>query len=889
MKVPISWLKDYVDIDISIEELAERLTLAGLEVTSITYIGIPQGAPPEGINLPPSDHLVWDREKIVFGAISEVKAHPDADRLVLAMVDYGGDELEQCVTGAPNLFAYKDQGPIDPPLLTPFAHEGAEVIDGHAEGGARMVLKGRKLRGIYNKSMVCSEKELGLSGSHEGILLLDWDEFGHLPPGTPFQDVLGDAVLDIDMLPNIARAYNVIGVAREIAALLGRPLRYPPLDVVMEGVPIEGEVTIEIREPELNPRFTFALIRDVEIRESPQWMQRRLRLVGQRPINNIVDITNYVMFELGQPLHAYDYDVLCERAGGNPPHIITRLPEPGERHTTLDGVDHVLDDFNIMVADRQGSLGFGGIMGGLESEIWDPATMGSPLDAMGIELGEGSDAPVLGKASVKRPATTTVLLEAAAWNFINIRRSMQSQKMSTEAGMRFSRGVHPAMALRGLLRGIELMRQCSDGVVAQGYIDAYPLPAETVVVDLPVAEVTRLLGFALPKDTISDILRRLEFEVEDRGEVLRVTAPDHRMDIGHGLTGMADLIEEIARVFGYDRVPNTVIDDMLPKQRSNPALEREEALRDALARLGLREIVNYRLTTPEAEARLTPLGLRSSWPDAPYVTLANPISADKVVMRHTLLSGMLDTLASNARHAERQMLFEIGHVYLPVDGQVLPDEPGRLGIAMTGARGVPQWTGDTTPGVMDFFDLKGVIESVIRALRLAGTVAFTPVEHNTFHPGRAARLTINGRDIGVLGQVHPLVCEAVGLGLDLERPVLAAELDLNALLADVVQVREIAPVPTHPATLQDIALVVDADTPAAEVERMIREAGGFLLKDVRLFDVYTGSSIPAGKKSLAYALTFRAPDKTLQDKEVNKLREKIVKVAGQRLGAALRA
>ncbi len=889
MKVPISWLKDYVDIDISIEELAERLTLAGLEVSSIDYIGIPQGAPPEGINLPPSAHLVWDRDKIVLGAIKEVKPHPDADRLVLAMVDYGGDELEQCVTGAPNLFDYVGQGQLDPPLLSPFAHEGAEVYDGHASDGSRMVLKGRKLRGIYNKSMVCSEKELGISNDHVGIMLLDWDEFGHFPPGTPFQDVLGDAVLEIEMLPNIARAYSIIGVAREVAALLGKKLHLPPLDVVMQGPPIAGEVTIEIQEPELNPRFTFGLIRDAVIKESPQWMQRRLKLVGQRPINNIVDITNYVMFEFGQPLHAYDYDELRRRAGGDAPHIVTRLPEPGERHTTLDGVDHALDDFNIMVADTRGSLGFGGIMGGLETEIWDPVTMGNPLDALGIELDEDAAAEEVAAQVQQRPATTNVLLEAAAWNFINIRRSMQSQKMSTEAGMRFSRGVHPEMALRGQLRGIELMRRLSGGVVAEGIIDAYPLPPETPVIDLPVSEVERSLGFPLEKATIIDVLQRLEFAVEDRGDVVRVTVPDHRLDIGTGLTGIADLVEEIARIYGYDRVPNTLIDDVLPKQRSNTALEREEALRDALARAGLQEIVTYRLTTPEAEARLTPDGYRSHWPDLPYVTLANPISADKTVLRHTLLSNMLDITAANARHAERQLLFEIGHVYLPVAGQQLPDEPGRLGIVMLGARGVPQWTGGSTPGVMDFFDLKGVVETVIRDLRIAGAVVFEPVEHNTFHPGRVARLVIGGREVGVLGQVHPLVCEAYGLGLALERPVLAAEFDLDALLADVEQVRSIKPVPTQPATLQDIALVVDDDVPSADVEAVIREVGGDLLEDVRLFDLYTGDPIPAGKKSLAYALTFRAPDKTLTDKEINMRREQIVKAARKRLGAELRA
>lgn len=266
MKVPLSWLKEYVDINVPVEVLAERLTLAGLEVTGIEYIGIPQGEPVAGLALPPSDHLVWDREKIVLGAIREVKSHPNADRLVLAMVDYGGDELEQCVTGAPNLFEYKDKGPLDPPLLSPFAHEGAEVIDGHGEGGARMILKERALRGIPNRSMVMSEKELGLSDDHEGIMLLEWESYGHFSPGTPLQDVLGDAVLEIDMLPNIARAYSIVGVAREVAALTGAPLRYPPLDVVAEGEPIEGQVRIEIREPELNPRFTLALIRDVEIK-----------------------------------------------------------------------------------------------------------------------------------------------------------------------------------------------------------------------------------------------------------------------------------------------------------------------------------------------------------------------------------------------------------------------------------------------------------------------------------------------------------------------------------------------------------------------------------------------------------------------------------------------
>lgn len=889
MKVPLSWLKEYVDINVPVEVLAERLTLAGLEVTGIEYIGIPQGEPVAGLALPPSDHLVWDREKIVLGAIREVKSHPNADRLVLAMVDYGGDELEQCVTGAPNLFEYKDKGPLDPPLLSPFAHEGAEVIDGHGEGGARMILKERALRGIPNRSMVMSEKELGLSDDHEGIMLLEWESYGHFPPGTPLQDVLGDAVLEIDMLPNIARAYSIVGVAREVAALTGAPLRYPPLDVVAEGEPIEGQVRIEIREPELNPRFTLALIRDVEIKPSPQWMQRRLKLAGMRPINNMVDATNYVMLELGQPLHAFDYDVLVERAGGDAPTIITRLPEPGERLTTLDGVDHKLDEFNILVADTQGALSIGGIMGGLESEVRD-GTEGV-LDATGISLDEDEERERLphGKASARGPVTQNVLLEAAAWNFINIRRTMQSQKITSEAGMRFSRGVHPAMAERGLRRCIELMRQIGGGTIARGIIDNYPLPAPVVEVDLPVSEVERLLGFSIPTDEIVRILRALEFTVEERGDVLHVTVPDHRLDIGTGLSGRSDLIEEIARVYGYDRLPLTVIRDELPAQRSNIPLEREEAARDVLAKAGFREIVTYRLTTPQQEARLTPEGQPSSWPQVPYITLANPISADKVAMRHTLLAGMLQVAASNARHTDRQRLFEIGRVYLPVAGEQLPAEPTHIGLLMMGPRDLPNWQGDARRASVDFFDLKGAVEALIKDLRIAGKVSYRPVEHSTFHPGRVAELVIDKRTVGVLGEVHPLVRQAFGLGLDLEKPVLAAELDLDALVANVPMLRNIEPVPTQPAVYQDIALVVDRSVSAADLEAVIREAGGDLLEDVRLFDVYEGESIPAGKKSLAYSLTYRAPDRTLTDKEVAKAHSRIARAAEKRLGATLRA
>ncbi len=853
MRVPLSWLKEYVDITISAEELAERMTLAGLEVTAIEYFGVPQGKAPEGINAPPSNHLVWDRDKIVLGAIREVKAHPNADRLVLAMVDSGGPQIEQVVTGAPNLFPYKDKGLLNPPLFAPYAREGAEVFDGHAEGQQRMILKEKSLRGIPNRSMVCSAKELGLGDDHAGIMLLE--DTGS-KPGTPLVDVLGDVIFDIDLTPNMARAYSILGVAREVAALTGQTVHEPSYDVQATGAPIGDQLNIEIRNSILNPRFTAMLIKDVEIKPSPQWMQRRLEAVGTRPINNIVDVTNYVMFEIGQPLHAFDYDILLRRSGGKSPTIITRTAEPGEKLRTLDGVERTLDDQVILVCDTAGVLSLGGIMGGEESEI--------------------------------QPNTRSVLLEAANWNFINIRRTMFTQKMSSEAGLRFSRGVHPAMAERGVKRGIELMRQLGGGAVSKGTRDVYPQKAAPVEVELPMAQVERLVGIPFRAEDAADILRRLQFGVKTSGDVLHVTVPDHRVDIGTGIIGISDLCEEIARIYGYDRIPNTLIEDMLPPQMNNDSLIREERARDLLAQAGLREAVNYRLTTPASESRLTPPGQPSYWPDVSYVTLANPISAERTALRHTLLNGLLENVANNRRHHDRQKLFEIGSVFLPVPDDPLPAEPRRLAIVLAGPRDIPTWQdgpeGRSDQPLMDFFDLKGVLDALAHGLRI-GALTYQPEEHSTFHPGRCAGVYLNKKRVGAAGEVHPVVRQAY----DLEQPVVAAELDFDLLVEDIPLVDKIEPIIMHPAVYQDIALVVPEQTPANEVERVIRQAGGEMLRDVQLFDVYRGEPIPPGKKGLAYALTYQAEDRTLTDKEVAKVHQQIVRAAERVLGATLRA
>ncbi len=867
MLIPLSWLKDYVDIDIPAEVLAERLTLAGLEVGKLYYIGVPQTERArlhthfKDLRVPPSEHLVWDRERILLGAIREVHPHPNADRLVIAVVDYGGAEPERCVTGAPNLFDYKGQGTLEPPLWTAFAAEGAEVWDGHSDTPKRMILKGKELRGVYNRSMVCSDKELGISDEHEGVILLHEQPLNHVTgepaaPGTPLQDVLGDVLLDIELTPNLARAYSVLGVAREVAALLDKDLREPSYDLHMTGTPIEGTVKIDIREPELNPRFTLTLLRNVAIKPSPEWMQRRLRLVGQRPINNIVDVTNYITFEIGQPLHAFDYDKLLARAkaaGDSVPTIITRLPAPGEMLETLDEVQRELQPHNILVCDTAGVLSMGGIIGGAETEI--------------------------------SASTTSVLLEAANWNFINIRRTMQSQKVFTDAGTRFSRGVHPSQALLGVKRGAELMRQFSGAEVAQGVLDEYPTPPQQISVELPAREIERLLGVAITVEEAADILARLQFEVAITADALRVVAPPYRTDISSdAAVGQADLIEEIARVYGYDRLPDSIMADAMPPQHSNIPLEREERCRDVLVALGLRENISYRFTTPEREALLTPPGQPNSLPDAGYVTLANPISVDKTVLRRTLLVNLLENAANNVRYQERQRVFEIGSVYLVHDGQTLPHEPRHLGLLLTGTRRPIPWANDDPAGQVDFYDLKGVVEGLLDGLHIAGA-RYTRAQHSSFHPGRSAQLSIGETLIGTFGELHPLVTQAFDLG---GTPVFAAEFDLDTLLGFINPLYSVKPLPNTPPVYQDIALVVRQDLPAAEVEAVIVQAGGAMLKAARLFDVYQGEPIPAGYKSLAYALTYQMDDQTLTDKDVAGVHKKIVKAAEARLGATLR-
>ena len=896
MRLPLSWLRDYVDITIPPEELAEKLTLAGLEVEQMEYIGIPR---PEGLRIGRGERpeLAWDPTRVFVGQILEVKPHPNADRLTLAMVDYGRGAPIQVVTGAPNI-KVGDSG-----QKVAFGIEGARLFDGHEAGWKAMTLKKGKIRGIESGSMVLSEKELGMSEDHEGIIILPDDA----PVGDPLVEYLGDIVFEVKINPNMARAASVLGVAREVAAITNCKLHPPSLDVLAKGPTIKAQADIVIQESTLNPRFTAALIRDTEIKPSPFLVQHRLKLAGMRPINNIVDVTNYVMLEIGQPLHAFDYDKLYARAGnlrplthgtvdesrtsdsprvsGRPPTIITRLAEPGEELETLDGVKRKLDPFTILVCDTRGSLSIGGVMGGAESEV----------DAN----------------------SKNILLEAAAWDYINIRRTMAAQHLASEAGYRFSRGVAPSQAIVGLKRAIEMMRAFGGGEIARGVIDEYPGKPKKIVITLPIAEVKRQLGVEIPPKQITRILESLGFQVKSQKHVLskregakgkskksnfqlptsnfQVTVPDYRLDVD----GTDDVIEEIARLYGYANIPISRMNDELPPQWTNVDLEQEEQVRDLLMDAGLQEAMSYTLTTSEREAMLRATGGATHLQSASHVGIANPISPERMVMRQTLLANLLDLAAGNLRYRTHIALFEVGNVYwwrgpddqllprelateLPEDKE-LPVERRRLGIVLTGPREGISWTKtDTSP--MDLFDLKGVVEELLEGLHLSGAT-FAASNDPLYHPGRAATLKFDTQEIGTFGELHPLLREKFDLPA---QAVLLGEFDLDALLARVSPMFATRALSRYPVVTQDLAIVVDEAVPADSVYTLVRQTGGELLQRAVLFDLYRGEPIPAGKKSLAYALTFQAMDRTLSDDDATKIRDKIVNRLRHELKAELR-
>ncbi len=848
MKVPLSWLKDYIEIDLDPHEIARLLTFAGLEVESINFIGLPQSNQRQ--NQTSIYGLEWDRNDIIVADITKVEHHPNADRLVLAQL-YDGEQTHTVLTGAPNLFQYKDQGKLPQPLKVAYAREGAHLYDGHNSGQELIRIKRKKIRGIESYSMACSEKELGISDEHEGIIVFD----SEAPiAGTPLVDYIGDAVFDIAITPNMARNLNVVGIARELGALTKTPIHPPKTNItIAKSMQSALEMPkIEIDESELNPRFTATLIEDIQIKPSPYWMQLRLRMSGMRPINNVVDITNYVMLEMGQPLHAFDYDVLRARSKTKAPVITTRLPNSGEKIMTLDGIHRTLDNFTILVADNAGALSIGGIMGGSNSEMSDN--------------------------------TKNVLLEAASWDLINIRQTVISQQLqSSQAGYRFSRGVSPEIAARSNYRAAEMIRLFGNGTIAHATIDKYPRHYVPNTVKLRLSEIQRSLGIDIPADEVISILLALDFSVEKQQNVLHVTAPDHRLDIGVDEIGTADIIEEVARIWGFENIPETQISDLMPRQKNNTLLEKEERIRDILVNLGLQEVITYRIASPENEQLL------HDSENGPYVHLANPITPERSVMRRSLLSSVLECARNNSRFQQRIALFEVGPVYLPLlssseNQSNLPTESQRLSVVLSGKRVSLSWANNQSDS-MDYFDIKGIIDELLRAAHISDYTVESG-NHPSFQPGAVATLAIHGSQAGSFGVLHPDVALNYDFG---EHPTLAADFDLTTFTNAMPNHYTINPIPRFPAIIEDIALIVDNQINNAEVVKSIIKSGGATLTNVQLFDIFRGEQIGTDKKSLAYRLTYQSEVKTLTDKDAAKLRTKIVKALQKELGAQLRS
>ncbi len=799
MKVPLSWLKEFVAVDLSPAELAHRITMAGIEVGAVETVGGEWGG-------------------IVVGRIAEIAPHPNADRLVLVTVDLG-DRRETVVSGAPNLAAG---------AVVPFAPVGTALIDGHT--GERMTLRPAKIRGVTSHGMVCSEKELGLSEEHSGILLLD----PQAPVGRPLAEVLGETILDLEVTPNRPDLLGVLGVAREVAALTGQAVRLPDVTYPEVEPPAAQRTRVEILDADLCPRYVAALVEGVTIGPSPAWMRRRLEAVGVRPIDLIVDITNYVMMEYGQPLHAFDFARLREG------RIVVRRARPGERMATLDGVERVLPGEALLICDGGGPVAVAGVMGGRESEV--------------------------------TADTRAILLEAANFHHASIRRTSRALKLRTEASLRFDKGIAPALAPAAARRAVGLMVTLAGGRACRGLVDAYPGRQDRAPIPIGPAEVKRVLGIRLERGQIRSALERFGIACEDAGGDLRALPPEHRTD----LRIPADLVEEVARLIGYDQIPTTPLDGAIPEGAPDPLLGALAAARETLAACGLQEVITYSLVGNRLLSRLEdgapPAGLR----------LLNPMSAEQALLRTTLRASLLDLAAQHQRQGEAGVrLFEVGRVFPPRPGD-LPDEREMVAIALAGARGEASWGAPVAEA--DFFDLKGIVEELFRRLGVEGARWEGGAEPH-LHPGACAVARRDGQVLAVLGELHPQVAAR----FDFRTRAFLAEADVRQLMAAARSRNfQVAPIPRFPAVRRDLAILVEEGVTAAEVEDLLRNAGGELLAEVRLFDVYRGDRIPPRKVSYAYTLSYQAPDRTLTDAEVDAVEARIVAALRSRLGATLR-
>jgi phenylalanyl-tRNA synthetase beta chain len=800
MKIPLRWLRELVETDATPEQVAARLTMAGIEIAGVTPVAAGLGG-------------------VVVGEIVAVASHPAGGALTICQVSTGAAPVS-VVCGAPNVRAG---------ARAAFAPPGAVL-----PGGRR--IEAATIKGAVSHGMLCSEAELGIGEDAATILLLG-DE---APAGADLVDHLGldDVVLEIEVTPNRPDCLSVFGIAREVAALTRGRLRPPSAALAEDPPAVETLAAVTIEDPDLCRRFTARVITGVTVRPSPAWLAQRLRAAGLRPINNVVDVTNYVMWELGHPLHAFDHALLEGR------RIVVRRARPGEALVTLDGQTRTLGDAMLVIADAARAVGIAGVMGGANTEV--------------------------------TAATGTVLLEAAWFKPGSIRRTARALGLSTEASYRFERGADIDGIAEVQARAAGLIAQLAGGRVARGLLDVYPARRPRLEIGLRLDRIRRVIGACPPKPAVGEILGSLGFPTTEREDGFAVLVPSFRRDVAIE----DDLVEEVARVWGYDEIPSTLPSGTLALTRRPRAVVAQNAVRDALTAAGCQEAVTISLIDP---AYLAHLGLA---PDDPRIlALQNPLAADRSVLRPTLLFGLLEAIQTNVRRQGPDVrLFELGRVFEAQGAGKLALEETRIGIVLTGLRAPRAWFSGKARA--DAFDAKGAVETVVDALD-RGEVTVGPLEPGAapyLEEGRGATVLVQGSAVGVVGELHPAVQRA----FDLPAPVFFAELSLDRL--EALPGRQIVhrPLPRFPAVQRDLAVVLPAGVPAMEVSRAIRAIPNPYLKRVMLFDVYAGEQVGAGRKSLACSLLYQADDRTLTDSEVNAMHREVVERLRQSLGGEVR-
>ena len=796
MFTSLNWLNDFVEIDdIQTKEFEEKMTMSGTKVEGIEELG-------------------KEVTNVVVGKILSIEKHPDADKLVVTKVDVG-EEVIQIVTGANNI----RQGDY-----IPVAKIGAKLKD--------LKIKKSKLRGIESCGMMCSAGELGMNTSllhkedTEGIYILK-EEYAL---GSDVKPILGldDKIVEFELTANRSDCLSLMGIAREGSATFDRHLVFPIVEVNEIQEKIEDYLKIAIEDEELCPRYAARMVKVNKIEPSPDWMQRRLLNSGIRPISNIVDVTNYVMLEMGQPLHAFDYNKL------NTGEILVRRAHKSEKLTTLDDIDRELTEDMIVITNGKEPVAIAGVMGGANSDIDDNTTM--------------------------------VVIEAAAFNKKSVRLTGRKLGLRSEAANRFEKGVDPNLAAMAADRAAQLLEEMGAGTVLQGMVDVYPKKVEPVTIEVDADWINKLIGIEISVDEMKEYLERLFLNVEVNGNKLLVETPTYRQD----LEIKEDIAEEIARLYGYNNIPNTIMKGVTTKGGRNKKQVLELDIRNTLRFKGFYEILTTSFT---GMSRLTALNITQEDPLFNSVKIINPLGEENSIMRPTLLPAMLQVLSHNYhRNASEAMLFEIATVYSNVEdlGKTLPLEEKKLCLGMYGDK--------------DFFTLKGYVQLLLEKLRISEELEYNRLSHPSFHPGRAARLLIGNEEVGVLGELHPIVVE----NYDLPQRVYVCELNIDKLFALSKEEITFTELPKYPEMTRDMALLVKEQVTAKEIEDIIKANGKNLLQDVKIFDIYRGEQIPEGHKSMAYSLVFRAKDRTLTDGEVNEIFTKIIEEIEVKLEAKLR-